>query len=59
MGQAAESQVFCQEIDSVFQALSIGDLSAVGHIQRSHISMSFTRLWRFEYGATGSGYLSR
>lgn len=50
MDLVAESEVFCQEIKSVLQALDIGDLSAVGHIQRSHISMSFTRLWRFEYG---------
>lgn len=50
MGLQEESEIFCQEISSVLQALAIGDLSAVGHIRRSHISMSFTRLWRFEYG---------
>jgi DNA-binding GntR family transcriptional regulator len=49
MGLEAESEVFCAEIDSVLQALTIGDVSCVGYIQRSHISMSFTRLWRFEF----------
>ena len=50
MDLAAEAEIFCQEIQSVLQALSIGDLSAVGHIQRTHISMSFTRLWHFDIG---------
>lgn len=45
MGLVAESKAFYQEIDNVLQALSIGDLSAVGHIRRSHLSMNFTRLW--------------
>jgi DNA-binding GntR family transcriptional regulator len=48
MNLETESVVFCQEIDSILQALAVGDLSAVGHIRRSHISMSYTRLWRFE-----------
>ena len=48
MDLLAESEVFYQEIQSVLQALSIGDLSAVGHIQRTHISMSFTRLVHFD-----------
>lgn len=50
MDPIEESKVFCQEIDGVLQALLVGDLSAVGYIRRSHISMSFTRLWRFEFG---------
>lgn len=49
MGLKAESEVFCAEIRSVLQALTIGDVSSVGYIQRSHISMSFTRLWNFEF----------
>lgn len=48
MDLLTESDIFCQEIQSVLQALSIGDISAVGHIQRTHISMSFTRLWHFD-----------
>ena len=48
MDPAEETEIFCQEIESVLQALSIGDLSAVGHIQRTHISMSFTRLLHFD-----------
>lgn len=48
MDLAAETEIFYQEIQSVLQALNIGDLSAVGHIQRTHISMSFTRLWHFD-----------
>jgi DNA-binding GntR family transcriptional regulator len=48
MDIAVESQAFLQEIDNVLQALKISDLSAVGHIRRSHLSMSYTRLWHFE-----------
>lgn len=50
MDLVVESEIFHQEIQSVLQALSIGDLSAVGHIHRTHISMSFTRLWHFDSG---------
>lgn len=46
-----ESEMFCQEIDSVLQALTVGDISAVGYIRRTHISMSFARLWKFEVGS--------
>ena len=44
MNLAEEIQVFRREVADVLGAVEIGDLAAVGHIRRSHISMSFTRL---------------
>ena len=44
MNLAEEIQIFRREVADVLGAVEIGDLSAVGHIRRSHISMSFTRL---------------
>ncbi|WP_312846817.1 GntR family transcriptional regulator [Stappia sediminis] len=41
---ADEIAIFTREVADVLAAVEIGDLSAVGHIRRSHISMSFTRL---------------
>lgn len=43
---AEEVEIFRREVADVRAAVEIGDLHAVGHIRRSHISMSFTRLKR-------------
>lgn len=42
-----EFVVFRREIADILAAMEIGDLEAVGHIRRSHISMSVKRLERF------------
>lgn len=39
-----EFTIFNREVGDVVSALEIGDLEAVAHIHRAHISMSFTRL---------------
>lgn len=39
-----EMDIFSREIADVLSAVELGDLEAVGHIRRSHLSMSFTRL---------------
>jgi DNA-binding GntR family transcriptional regulator len=44
MNLAEEIQIFRREVADVLGAVAIGDLAAVGHIRRSHISMSFKRL---------------
>lgn len=41
-----EIQIFRREVADVLGAVEIGDLEAVGHIRRSHISMSYTRMRR-------------
>ncbi|HEY9537918.1 MAG TPA: FCD domain-containing protein, partial [Kiloniellaceae bacterium] len=41
---ADEAAIFQREIADILDALRIGDLEAVGHIRRSHISMSFRRI---------------
>lgn len=41
-----EIAIFHREVADVVGAVEIGDIEAVGHIRRSHISMSFTRLKR-------------
>ncbi|ADZ71072.1 GntR family transcriptional regulator [Polymorphum gilvum] len=46
MDTAAEVEVFSREIADILAAAELGDLEAAGHIRRSHISMSFTRLKR-------------
>lgn len=46
MDLAEEVHIFRREVADVLAAVEIGDLEAVGHIRRSHISMSFTRLRR-------------
>ena len=33
-------------MEDILAAMEIGDLEAVGHIRRSHISMSFKRMMR-------------
>src|SRR3546814_7484992 len=40
---ADEAAVFQREMADVLAALEVGDLEAVGHIRRRHISMSFRR----------------
>jgi DNA-binding GntR family transcriptional regulator len=42
-----EFAVFRREMADILSAMEIGDLEAVGHIRRSHISMSFMRMQRF------------
>ena len=39
-----EIAVFRREVADILAAVEIGDLQAVGHIRRAHISMSFLRL---------------
>ena len=42
-----EITVFRREIADVLAAMELGDLGAVGHIRRSHISMSVKRMKRY------------
>lgn len=42
-----EIEVFRREIADILTAMEIGDLESIGHIRRSHISMSFARLQRY------------
>ena len=44
MDLAEEVSIFTREVADILNAVEIGDLEAVGHIRRSHISMSFRRL---------------
>lgn len=44
MNFADELAIFRREVVDVLSAVEIGDLTAVGHIRRSHISMSYHRL---------------
>lgn len=44
LGLADEISVFRREVADILAAVRIGDLEAVGHIRRAHISMSFQRL---------------
>ena len=44
MSLGDEITIFSREIADLLAAIEISDLEAVGHIRRSHISMSFTRL---------------
>lgn len=39
-----EVLIFRREVADIVDAIEAGDLAAVGHIRRSHISMSFSRL---------------
>ena len=41
---ADEIAIFRREVADILAAVRIGDLEAVGHIRRAHISMSFQRL---------------
>ena len=42
-----EFAAFRREMEEVLAAMEIGDLESVGHIRRSHISMSFQRMTRY------------
>jgi len=44
MNLAHELAIFSREIADILAAVEVGDLSAAGHIRRSHISMGFIRL---------------
>jgi DNA-binding GntR family transcriptional regulator len=39
--------VFRREMADILAAMEVGDLEAVGHIRRSHISMSVKRMLRY------------
>jgi DNA-binding GntR family transcriptional regulator len=45
-----EIEVFRREMADILQAMESGDLEAVGHIRRSHISMSVKRMKRYPDG---------
>jgi DNA-binding GntR family transcriptional regulator len=42
-----EFAIFRREMEDVLAAAETGDLEAVGHIRRAHISMSFARMMRY------------
>jgi DNA-binding GntR family transcriptional regulator len=44
---AEEFAIFRREMEDILAAMESGDLEAVGHIRRAHISMSFTRMMRY------------
>jgi len=44
---AEEFAIFRREMEDVLAAAEAGDLDAVGHIRRAHISMSFARMMRY------------
>jgi DNA-binding GntR family transcriptional regulator len=44
---AEEFAAFRREMEDVLGAMEVGDLASVGHIRRSHISMSFQRMMRY------------
>lgn len=39
-----EIEVYAREVRDILEALKLGDLDAVGHMRRSHISLSFARM---------------
>jgi DNA-binding GntR family transcriptional regulator len=44
--------VFRREVADILAAMEVGDLEAVGHIRRSHISMSVKRMKRYPDGSS-------
>ena len=44
---AEEFAAFRSEMEDGLGAMEVGDLASVGHIRRSHISMSFQRMMRY------------
>jgi len=50
-----EVAVFRREMADILAALELGDLEAVGHIRRSHISMSFSRMRGYPEPPAGKG----
>lgn len=47
---AEEFAIFRREMEDILAAAEAGDLEAVGHIRRAHISMSFARMRRYAEG---------
>jgi DNA-binding GntR family transcriptional regulator len=47
LGLAEEFAAFRREMEEILAAAEIGDLDAIGHIRRAHISMSFTRMMKY------------
>lgn len=39
-----EIEIYAQEVRDILAALELGDLDAVGHLRRGHISLSFARM---------------
>src|SRR3546814_5879174 len=53
---AEEFAIFRREMEDILAAAEAGDMEAVGHIRRAHISMSFARMRRYAEGeATTAG----
>ena len=50
-----EILIFHREVADIVAAVEVGDLEAVGHIRRSHISMSFRRLRNAAHPEPGAG----
>lgn len=51
-----EAAMFRREMEDILGAAETGDLEAVGHIRRAHISMSFARMMRYaRSGPAGAG----
>jgi DNA-binding GntR family transcriptional regulator len=50
-----EFTAFRREMADILAAMEIGDLESVGHLRRSHISMSFERMMRFARHAHRGG----
>jgi DNA-binding GntR family transcriptional regulator len=44
---AEEFSMFRREMEDILGAVETGDLEAVGHIRRAHISMSLARMMRY------------
>ncbi|MBV9637436.1 MAG: GntR family transcriptional regulator [Methylobacteriaceae bacterium] len=51
---AEEFAIFRREMEDILAAAEAGDLEAVGHIRRAHISMSFARMQRYPIQANGA-----
>lgn len=47
LGLIEEYRAFRSEMEAVLSAAEIGDLEAVGHIRRAHLSMSFNRIMQY------------
>ncbi|MFQ5625092.1 MAG: GntR family transcriptional regulator [Methyloligellaceae bacterium] len=47
-----EYYMFDRELEDILSALEIGDMEALGNIQKAHISMSFQRLLKASTGTT-------
>lgn len=39
-----EIEIYARETEDILAALEVGDLEAVGHIRRAHVSLSFARM---------------